>query len=175
MNFTLDKSIEILSRTPAVLEALLKNLPEHWHAVDEGENTFSAYDVVGHLIHGEKTDWMARAEIVLQNDSSQEFEPYDRFAQFENSKGKTLEMLLGEFARLREKNLIALKALNITDEDLEKKARHPHLGIVTLRELLATWTAHDLSHIGQITRVMAKHYSEDVGPWKEYLPILTGK
>jgi NTP pyrophosphatase (non-canonical NTP hydrolase) len=172
MNFSLEKSIQILERTPTVLEVMLKNISPDWINNSKGEGTWSAYDVVGHLIHGEKTDWVPRAEIILSDKADKRFEKFDRFAQFENSKGKLLGELLEEFTALRKNNIDRLKSLNITDKDLDKKGIHPAFGDVTLAQLLSTWVVHDLNHIAQISRVMAKHYKEDVGPWTAYLKIL---
>jgi|SRR3954470_22958486 len=172
MDFNLIKSIEILSRTPLVLETLLNDLHDDWTKNNEGAETWSAYDIVGHLIHGEKTDWMVRTEIILSNTSDKTFEPFDRFAQFENSKGKSLKQLLDEFKELRKKNIAQLLEKKISESDLSKTGIHPAFGNITLSQLLATWVAHDLGHIAQITRVMAKQYTSAVGPWKEYLPVL---
>jgi hypothetical protein len=172
MNFDLDKSIEILSRTPLVLQTLLDGLHEDWIKNNEGPETWSPYDVVGHLIHGEKTDWMVRTKIILSNKADKTFEPYDRFAQFETSKGKSLKQLLTEFKECREKNIAALLQLTISTADLQKKGMHLALGEATLSQLLSTWVAHDLGHIAQITRVMAKQYTDAVGPWKQYLSVL---
>ncbi|MGK2862307.1 MAG: DinB family protein [Chitinophagaceae bacterium] len=172
MEFNLAKSIEILERSPKVFNSLLQNLPEHWTKSNEGPDTFSPYDVIGHLIHGEKTDWRPRTMLILKNDIPEPFIPYDRFAQFENSKGKSLQVLLDEFEKLRAENMTWLKSLKITDNDLEKKGIHPSLGPVTLKQLLSTWVVHDLTHIAQVTRVMAKQYKEETGPWAEYFRIL---
>jgi hypothetical protein len=172
MNFTIDKSIEILERTPEVLHLLLSGLSADWITANEGENTWNPYDIIGHLIHGEKTDWIVRARLILSNQENKTFVPFDRFAQFENSKGKSLTELLDEFKALRIKNIAALKSMHIDDNTLNQKGIHPDFGEVTLRQLLATWVVHDLDHIAQISRVMAKHYNEDVGPWIEYLKIL---
>ena len=173
MTFELHKTLEILERTPAVLESLLADLSDEWIMPNEGESTFSPFDVVGHLLHGEKTDWMARLQIILRDSGDKNFTPYDRFVQFEESKGKSMNQLLGEFKTLRMQNLGILTALNIQESDLFKEGIHPKFGKVTLRHLLSTWTVHDLSHIAQITRVMCKQYKEEVGPWIEFLPILT--
>jgi DinB superfamily len=173
IHYNLTESIGILSRTPLVLESLLQDLPAPWVMNNEGENTFSPFDVVGHLIHGEKTDWVARMEIILSDKSDKTFEPYDRFAQLRDSEGKTLKELLAEFKTLRYNNLEILKAKNLQEKDLLKTGTHPSLGPVTLQQLLSTWTIHDLSHIAQITRVMCKQYKEEVGPWINYLPVLT--
>lgn len=172
MEFDLKKSVEILSRTPAVLETLLQGLSEDWTHNNEGENTWSPFDVLGHLIHGERTDWMTRTEIILSKGTQQKFDSFDRFAQFEESKGKTLTQLLQEFKSIRKENLDLLESKKLTKADLQKKGLHPVFGEVTLEQLLATWAAHDLGHLGQIARVMAKQYKTAVGPWRQYLPIL---
>ena len=172
MNFTVEKSIEILERTPEVLEAMLKNVSPEWTEKTEGGETWSVFDVLGHLVHGEKTDWIPRIEIILSGKPDKTFEPFDRFAQFEESKDKSLPQLLDEFKRLREKNIGVLRSKKLTDKNLNEKGIHPALGEVTLAQLLATWTVHDLDHIAQISRVMAKQYKEAVGPWVEYLKIL---
>jgi hypothetical protein len=172
MNFNLTKSLEILERTPQVLTTLLSGLSTEWIQNNEGVDSWSAYDVIGHLIHGEKTDWLVRTEIILSDKADKAFALFDRFAQFEQSKGKTISQLLTEFQELRNKNLAVLKSKGITTEDLRKTGAHPAFGEVTLEQLLATWVAHDLGHIAQIARVMAKQYKEEVGPWREYLPIL---
>jgi hypothetical protein len=155
-----------------VLDALLRGLPDEWTASNEGPDTFTPFDVVGHLIHSERTDWVVRARIILEHGPAVPFEPFDRFAQSEQSRGKRLPDLLDEFARLRAQNLETLRGLRLTDSDLERTGSHPTLGTVTLRQLLATWVAHDLSHVGQVVRVMAKQYRETVGPWRAYLPLL---
>ncbi|OJJ21500.1 hypothetical protein BKI52_13220 [marine bacterium AO1-C] len=172
MEFDLDKTLEILERTPQVLKTLLQNLPTEWTHHNEGENTWSPFDVIGHLIHGEKTDWVVRAQVILSNSDDKTFAPFDRFAQFEASKGKTLEELLETFAQLRSENLTKLRAMNISESDLQKEGTHPALGKATLKQLLSTWTVHDLGHIAQISRVMAKQYASEVGVWSEYLGIL---
>lgn len=172
MNFTLTKSLEILERTPDVLNSLLQNLSYDWTSNNEGGETWSAYDIVGHLIHGEKTDWIPRAEIILSGKPDKSFERFDRFAQFKESKGKSLTVLLDEFKRLRKKNLAYLRSKKLTDKNLEEKGVHPDFGEVTLSQLLSTWVVHDLNHIAQIARVMAKQYKEEVGPWIKYLGIL---
>jgi uncharacterized damage-inducible protein DinB len=172
MQYDIHKSAQILSRTPAVLYTLLKGLDETWTSPNEGPDTWSAYDVIGHLIHGEKTDWIPRMEIILSDKDDKSFEPFDRFAMFNDSGDKTLAQLLEEFSDLRERNIQILLLKNITEADLEKKGVHPVFGEVTLAQLLATWTVHDLNHIGQIARVMAKQYKEEVGPWTEFLGIL---
>jgi DinB superfamily len=172
MKFSLNKSIEILERTPAVLKTLLAGLNDEWVMNNEGPETFSPYDVVGHLIHGEKTDWTVRTKIILEFGLSKPFEPYDRFAQYEESKGKTLQQLLDEFEKLRKENMVWFSGLKLSEADLDKKGMHPILGEVTLRNLLSTWVVHDLTHIAQITRVMAKQYKEELGPWQEFFRIL---
>jgi len=168
----LPQTISLLSRTPAALDALLRDLPESWTLRNEGENTWSAFDVVGHLIHGERTDWIPRARMILEFGETQTFEPFDRLAQVRESERKSLGQLLDEFARLRSKNLDELRALNLRQEDLERSGRHPALGVVKLSELLATWAAHDLTHLHQISRTMAHQYREAVGPWGKYLGVM---
>ncbi len=172
MHYNAERSYEILQRTPAVLEALLNNLGEDWVMNNEGPETFSPYDVIGHLIHGEKTDWTVRTQHILAYGTGSPFQPYDRFAQFEESKGKSMAHMLEEFKQLRNKNLRWLQSLELKEADLEKKGMHPALGEVTLRNLLSTWVVHDLTHIAQITRVMAKQYKEEIGPWTEFFRIL---
>lgn len=172
MEFSLEKSLEILERTPAVLTLLLQQLDAEWTSNNEGGDTWSPYDIIGHLIHGEKTDWMPRAEIILSGKPERNFVPFDRFAQFEASKGKSLQQLLLEFEALRSENLQRLRSKNLTGQDFEKTGIHPAFGEVTLSQLLATWAVHDLNHISQISRVMAKQYIEAVGPWVAYLGIL---
>jgi DinB superfamily len=168
----LQHTIALLTRTPATLNALLRDLPEAWTMRNEGENTFHAFDVVGHLIHGERTDWMPRARMILEFGDTRAFEPFDRRAQERESQGKSLAQLLDEFARLRSENLDALRALNLTREDLERRGRHPALGVVTLSQLLATWAAHDLTHLHQLSRIMAHQYRDAVGPWSAYLGVM---
>lgn len=172
MEHNLQQTISLLSRTPATLNALLRDLPEVWTSSNEGENTWSPYDVVGHLIHGEHTDWMPRAKMILQYGESRAFEPFDRRAQERESQGKSLGDLLDEFARVRSQNLAELRALNLQPADLERRGRHPALGVVTLSQLLATWAAHDLTHLHQISRTMAHQYREAVGPWSKFLGVL---
>lgn len=172
MNFSLSKSIEILERTPDVLIAMLQNLSTEWTTNNEGGETWNAYDIIGHLIHGEITDWIPRMEIILSNKQDKTFVPFDRFAQFENSKGKSLTQLLEEFKTLRQKNMQLLHAKKLTENDLKATGIHPVFGEVSLAQLLSAWTVHDLNHIAQISRVMAQHYKTDVGPWVEYLGIL---
>ncbi len=173
MEFNLEKSLEILENTPDVLIALLENASEDWTLKNEGGETWSAYDVVGHLIHGERSDWIQRMEIILSENSDKAFKKFDRFAMFEESKGKSLKQLLQEFRNIREKNMKILRSKNLTATDLKKTGIHPAFGEVTLSQLLSTWTAHDLGHLAQICRVMAKQYKEAVGPWIEYMRILS--
>lgn len=173
MNFTIAQSLTILERTPEVLHHLLSGLSPDWVMHNEGGDSFSPYDVIGHLIHGEKTDWVVRAKILLSDSPTKQFEPWDRFAQFEASKGKSLQQLLDEFALLRRANLNWLKNAGITEIDLDKTGIHPALGTVSLRNLLATWVVHDLTHTAQITRVMARQYTTEIGPWKEFFRILS--
>ena len=172
MKYSLQRSYEILNRTPAVLQALLSGLPDDWVMPNEGPETFSPYDVIGHLVHGEKTDWTIRTKMILEHGNSQIFEKYDRFAQYEESRGKSLQQLLDEFTAIRKENMVWFKSLNLTEDDLDRKGIHPVLGEVTLRNLLATWVVHDLTHIAQITRVMAKQYKEEMGPWPQFFRIL---
>ena len=172
MSFDLSDAIAVLERTPATFRALLGGLPDIWTTSNEGPNTFSPFDVVGHLIHGERTDWIPRARIILAQGPNRRFEPYDRFAQVRESAGKSVADLLDEFARLREENLATLGGWNLSERELTLEGEHPELGPVSLRQLLATWVAHDLGHIAQTTRVMAKQYRESVGPWRVYLPVL---
>lgn len=172
MTFDINKSIEILSKTPKVLSSLLSGLSEEWIMNNEGKDTWSPYDVVGHLIHGEKTDWMVRARIILSKSENKSFEPFDRFAQMNETSNRTIEEFVKEFEMLRENNLAELQLLHLEEEDLYKIGEHPELGASTLKELLSTWVVHDLGHIAQISRVMAKQYKTEVGPWKQYLTIL---
>lgn len=173
MKYSLERSYEILDRTPAVLQSLLSGLSEDWIMPNEGPETFSPYDVVGHLIHGEATDWTARAKTILEFGNTKTFERWNRVAMYEESEGKTMQQLLDEFAVARKANMVWFKGLNLAEADLDKKGMHPVLGEVTLRNLLATWVAHDLTHIAQITRVMAKQYKEEMGPWPEFFRILS--
>jgi len=172
MQHNLQNTISLLTRTPAALNTLLRDLPETWTFRNEGENSWSAFDVVGHLIHGERTDWMPRVKVVLKFGETQAFEPFDRQGHAREIQGKSLGQLLDEFVRLRAENLAELRALNLRQEDLERRGRHPALGVVTLSALLATWAAHDLTHLHQISRVMAHQYREAVGPWSAYLGVL---
>ena len=167
--FTVELGLEILERTPAVLRAWLSGLSPEWLAANEGPDTWNPYDVVGHLIHGERTDWMTRADIILGGGGT--FATFDRLAQFRESEGKSLAQLLDEFAAVRRANVARLRSLSLTDADLEKTGTHPKFGTVTLRQLLSTWAAHDLDHLMQISRVMGKQLTQDVGPWTEYLRV----
>lgn len=173
--FSIDDAVAILTRTPATLDALLRGLPDRWIDGTEGDNTWSPFDVVGHLIHGERTDWIPRARIILAHGEARPFDKFDRFAQFAGSNERSLSALLDEFGALRRDNLESLNALNLTDTDLDRRGRHPELGVVTLRQLLATWVAHDLDHVVQIARVIARQYSDEVGPWRAYLRIISGE
>ena len=172
MNFELSNGIAVLERTPATFRALLADLPELWTTSNEGPDTFSAFDNVGHLIHAERADWIPRARIILAQGADRRFEPYDRFAQVRESQGKSLAQLFDEFAELRAENLDTLRSWKIGDRELGLEGEHPALGTVTLRQLLATWVAHDLGHVAQTARVMAKQYRDAVGPWRQYLPVL---
>jgi hypothetical protein len=172
MEQNLSQTISLLARTPAALNALLRDLPEPWTTQNEGENTWTAFDIVGHLIHGERTDWMPRARMILQFGESKAFEPFDREGQVRESRGKSLPQLLDEFARVRSESLSELRALHLRPEDLARRGRHPALGVVTLSQLLATWALHDLTHLHQISRVLAHQYREAVGPWSAYLGVL---
>ena len=172
MQHNLQDTISLLSRTPAALNALLRDLPETWTLRNEGDDTWSAFDIVGHLIHGDRTDWMPRARMILQFGETKAFEPFDRRGQERESQGKSLGQLLDEFARVRSESLRELRALSLGPPDLERRGLHPALGSVTLSELLATWAAHDLTHVHQISRVMAHQYREAVGPWSKYLGVM---
>jgi DinB superfamily len=172
MEHNLPHTIALLARTPATLDTLLRDLPETWTFRNEGENTWSAFDVVAHLIYGERTDWMPRARIMLQFGETRTFEPFDRAGHVQESQGKSLAQLLDEFSRLRSESLAELRTLNLRQEDLIRRGRHPALGVVTLSELLATWAVHDLTHLHQISRVMAYQYRQAVGPWSAYLGVL---
>ena len=171
MELNLEDAIAVLERTPATLSALLEGLPEMWIRATEGEDTWSPYDVVGHLIQGERTDWIPRARHIMAGET-RPFEPFDRTAQLTESRGKTLEELLSTFTDLRRKNIAALVGMNLTNEDLGREGLHPELGQVTLGQLLATWVVHDLDHVVQVARTMAKVYTETTGPWTAYLSVL---
>ncbi len=172
MQYTVSDAIEILSRTPKILEALVKDLPLQWSEANEGPDTWSVYDIMGHLIHGETTDWVNRMEITLVQGANRNFPTFERFAMFEESKGKTLNELVEEFSVIRKKNIATLVSKNLTEEQLDLKGIHPKFGEVTLRQLLSTWVAHDMGHLAQMARVIAKQYKEEAGPWVEYLRIL---
>jgi|SRR5438874_5956848 len=172
MAHNLEHTIAVLSRTPSTMNAMLRDLPEEWIHRNEGDGTFSAFDVIGHLIHGDRTDWIPRARIILEHGDTKPFEKFDRLAQVRESKGKSLPQLLDEFARIRAEKLDELRALNLKPQDFERRGRHPALGIVTLSQLLATWAVHDLTHLHQISRVMAHQYREVVGPWTRYLGVM---
>jgi hypothetical protein len=172
--FVIEEAMAILARTPSTLDAALRGLPVSWTVAHEGGETWSAFDVLGHLIHGEEVDWIPRAKIILAHGDARAFDKFDRLAQLTASAGRTLPDLLDDFARLRKANLRELRSLNLTDADLDRVGRHPELGAVTLRQLLATWVTHDLDHIMQIARVLARQYSDEVGPWRAYLRIISG-
>lgn len=173
--FVIGEAVAILTRTPAALDALLRGLPDSWIAAHEGGTSWSPFDVIGHLIHGERTDWLPRARTILTHGDSQPFDTFDREAQFVASKGRTLDSLLDEFAAIRRDSLRELDSLHLTEADLDRHGRHPALGPVTLRQLLATWAAHDLDHIVQMSRVLATQYADEVGPWRAYLRIISGE
>ncbi len=172
MQHNLPQTISLLARTPSALDALLRDLPEGWTLRNEGANTWSAFDVVGHLIHAERADWIPRAKLILQFGETQPFAPFDRWGHEREVQGKSLAQLLDEFARVRRENLDELRALNLRQDDLERRGMHPSLGVVTLSQLLATWVTHDLTHLHQISRIMAHQYRETVGPWSAYLGVL---
>jgi hypothetical protein len=177
MEFTLPEATAVLARTPTALNALLRGVPNTWVRGNEGlskdgKPTWSPFDIVGHLISGERTDWMPRARIILEQGEARPFDPFDRFAQEKESQGKYIDQLLDEFTRLRKENLAALQALNLQPQDLARRGKHPELGVVTLSELLATWAVHDLTHLHQLSRVMAHQYRDAVGPWRAYLGVL---
>jgi DinB superfamily len=172
MNFDLTAGVAVLERTPATLRSMLDGLPAAWTDADEGPDTWSPYVIVGHMVHGERADWIPRAKIILAQGSPRRFEPFDRLAQFRESEGKSLNDLLDEFAQLREANLQTLAGWELTDRHLSLTGEHPEFGLVTLDQLLATWVVHDLGHIAQIARVMAKQYKSAIGPWRAYLPVV---
>lgn len=173
--FALDEATTLLARTPATLDAWLRNLPEPWIDAHEGGKTWSPFDVLGHLIHGERTDWVPRARLIMTDGDTSAFERFDRLAQFEATRGRTLPQLLDEFAELRRQSLSALAAIGVGQSDLDRRGRHPAFGPVTLRQLLATWVAHDCDHIAQIARVIAHQYTDEVGPWRAYLRVISGQ
>jgi hypothetical protein len=172
MDYRFDDALPVLRRTPDVLDTLLRDLPASWIAATEGPDSWSPFDVVGHLIHGDRTDWVPRIEHVLRHGDTLSFPPFDREAMFETSRGSSLADLLGTFRSVRDESIETVVSLALTEADLERRGRHPEFGVVTLRQHLATWVAHDLDHIGQIVRVMARQYSHAVGPWRKYLSIL---
>ncbi len=172
MEFSLSRSIQSLSSTPAVLEQLFAGLDDDWAHMNEGPETFSPFDVVGHLIDGEETDWIPRARIILSDSESKAFEPYDRFRHYDRNRGKDIQTLLQEFSRLRSANLAELKEWQLTETDLQKEGVHPEFGAVTLQALISAWVVHDLGHISQIVRIASKQLGNEVGPWKKYLTIL---
>lgn len=172
MNVQLEEAVAILDRTPAALRSLLQDAPAAWLHGTEGAESWSAYQIVGHLIHGENTDWIPRTRMILEHGEDRAFVPFDRFAMLNLPQQRPLGEMLAEFEKLRAANLKILKSLNLQQKDLEKKGRHPELGTVTLGQLIATWVVHDLGHLAQMTRVMAKQYTDAVGPWRAYLPVL---
>ncbi len=172
MEQNLQNTIALLTRTPAALNALLRDLPKSWTHSNEGETTWSPFDIIGHLIHGEHTDWMPRAKIILEFGETKAFEPFNREAFKRESQNKSLAQLLDEFVHARSQSLDELRSLNLQPQDLERRGRHPALGVVTLSQLLATWAAHDLTHLHQISRVMAHQYRDAVGPWSKFLGVL---
>ena len=172
MEFELQHAIELLGRTPSTLNSILREMPQVWLVQNEGPETWSPYDVVGHLIHGEETDWIPRSKMILEHGEARAFEPFDRVGMFERSKGKSIAELLDTFATRRQESLHELNEMKLTPTLLEKRGKHPELGVVTLKQLLATWVVHDLGHVRQIVRVMAKQYRDTVGPWRAYLSIL---
>jgi len=168
----LQQTTALLARTPAVLDALVRGMPEEWTHRGEGAGTWTVFDIVGHLIHGERTDWIPRAKMILQFGDARAFEPFARFAQQRESEGKSLSELLDVFSSLRRGNLTELRALNLQPSDLERRGRHPAFGVVTMGQLVSTWAVHDLTHLHQISRVMAHQYRDFVGPWSAYLGVL---
>ena len=172
MQFKLEESTQILRRTPATLREMVGGVPAGWIRATEGAGTWSCYDIVGHLIHGELTDWIPRARIILEHGETQAFEPFDRFAQFREDPTRSIEALLDQFAFLRAENVKVLQGLRLSSDDLSRKGTHPELGTVTLGQLLSTWVVHDMSHLAQIARVIAKQYWQEVGPWRAYMSIL---
>ena len=173
--FVLAEAVLMLERTPGLLDRWARDLPPPWLTAHEGGTTWSLIDILGHLIHGERTDWIPRVRVILANGEATPFEPFDRTAMLHHSHKRTVSSLLEEFAEARARSLRELTALELTDTDLDRRGRHPALGIVTLRQLLATWVAHDLDHISQAARVLAHQYSEEVGPWRAYLRVISGE
>jgi len=172
MTHNINDTVSLLARTPIALNALLRDLPDTWTLRNEGDKTWSAFDVVGHLIHGERADWVPRVKMILEFGETRAFEPFDRWGHEREVKGKSLGQLLDEFARVRAENLEKLRAFNLQPGDLEKRGRHPALGVVTLSQLLATWPMHDMTHLHQISRIMAHQYQDTVGPWSAYLGVM---
>ena len=172
MTHNLDLTIALLSRTPATLNALLRDLPDEWTRSTEGEGTWSAFDIVGHLIHGEHTDWIPRAKRILESGETKAFDPFDRLAQQRESEGKSLSNLLDEFARARADSLNTLRSMNLQPADFDRRGLHPALGVVTLGQLVSTWVTHDLTHLHQLSRVLAHQNRAAVGPWQKYLGVL---
>ncbi len=172
MDHDLAHTMALLERTPATLDAWLRDLPDAWTTQNEGGDSWTAYDVVGHLIHGERTDWMPRARMILEHGESRSFEPFDRLGHVRESQGQSLAQLLDEFARARKENLQALRAMNLGPRELALRGRHPALGTVTMAQLLAAWAGHDLTHVHQISRIMACQYRQAVGPWSQYLGVM---
>ncbi len=172
MQFQLADALSILARTPAALDAMLRGLPEPWLHANEGPETWSPFDVVGHLIHGERTDWVPRLRLILEQGDARPFEPFDRFAMFEENRGKSIAELLETFATLRAQNVETVHALQLEPADLTRRGTHPALGPVTLGQLLATWVTHDMTHMAQISRVIAKQFQDEVGPWRQYIGVL---
>ena len=170
--FAMDDAVAILSRTPATVDALLRGLPDEWTHASEGGDTWSPYDVVGHLIHADLTNWLPRARVILAHGESRAFDDFDRVGQNARARGRSVGELLDEFAAVRRDSLRQLAALVLTEADLDRRGQHPALGVVTLRQLLSTWVVHDLDHVMQITRVLGKQYSDAVGPWRAYLRII---
>lgn len=172
MDFRFEEAVPVLARTPAVLGLWLSDLPPSWTSATEGPGTWSPFDVVGHLIHAERTDWIPRAEHILRHGETAPFPPFDREAMFAASRGRPLGELLDTFETLRRESLARLEGLHLTAADLTRRGLHPELGPVTLGQLLATWVAHDMTHLAQVVRTMARQYTEAVGPWKAYLSVL---
>ena len=175
MPFVLEDAIALLSRTPATLTTLLRGMPEWWTDATEGPDTWSPYDVIGHLIHGEETDWLPRVKIILEHGEARIFDKFNREAQFDTAQRRSLNDLLDEFAALRRENLRELSSLQLSAADLDRTGRHPAFGVVTLRQLLATWVAHDLDHVMQVARVLGRQYADEVGPWRAYLRVISGQ
>ncbi|HEY3988860.1 MAG TPA: DinB family protein [Acidobacteriaceae bacterium] len=172
MEHQLEDTVALLARTPATLNTLLRDLPESWTRGNEGENTWSPCEIVGHLVHAERTDWLPRVKMILDFGETRTFTPYDRTGFRDQAPGTSLSQLLDQFARLRSDNLHALHVLNLQSDDLNRRGCHPSFGVVTLGQLLATWSAHDLTHLHQISRVLACQYRDAVGPWSKFLGVL---